>query len=56
MDFVKLFLDHDFSLTDLFRNHDNLLTLYMKDMKEVNEMTFFFSLHKILIISINLGS
>jgi hypothetical protein len=39
--FVKLFLDHDFSLTDLFGNNDKLLTLYMNGMKEVRERVFF---------------
>lgn len=34
--FVKLFLDHDFSLTDLFRKNDKLLGLYMSDIKGVN--------------------
>lgn len=33
--FVKLFLDHDFSLTDLFRKNDKLLGLYMSDIKGV---------------------
>ncbi|CAF3941979.1 unnamed protein product [Rotaria sp. Silwood2] len=33
-EFVKLFLDHDFSLTDLFRNHDKFLLLYQNSMKE----------------------
>ena len=34
--FVKLFLDHDFSLTDLFRNNEKLLNLYMNDIKNAS--------------------
>ncbi|CAF3840513.1 unnamed protein product [Adineta steineri] len=34
--FVKLFLDHDFSLTDLFRNHDKFITLYTNDQNETD--------------------
>ncbi|CAF4182337.1 unnamed protein product, partial [Rotaria sordida] len=33
-EFVKLFLDHDFSLTDLFRNNNKLALLYKNSMKE----------------------
>jgi hypothetical protein len=40
LSFVKLFLDHDFSLTDLFRNHEKLLALYVNHMKEVSEQGF----------------
>ncbi|CAF1439584.1 unnamed protein product [Rotaria sp. Silwood1] len=32
--FVKLFLDHDFSLTDLFRNNDKLSLLYKSSMSK----------------------
>ncbi|CAF0905041.1 unnamed protein product [Rotaria sordida] len=32
--FVELFLEHDFSLTDLFRDVDKLLTLYNYEKKE----------------------
>jgi hypothetical protein len=34
--FVKLFLDHDFSLTDLFRHNDKLLLLYLRVLQEVS--------------------
>jgi hypothetical protein len=34
-DFVKLFLDHDFSLTNVFRNHEKLLYLYLSAKNEV---------------------
>ena len=40
VEFVKLFLDHDFSLTDLFRNKDKLLALYMN---EVNKRTLYWT-------------
>ncbi|CAF3786458.1 unnamed protein product [Rotaria sp. Silwood1] len=33
-EFVKLFLDHDFSLTDFFRNNDKLPTLYKNSMSK----------------------
>ncbi|CAF1256388.1 unnamed protein product [Adineta steineri] len=33
-EFVKLFLDHDFSLTDVFRNNGKLPLLYMNTMEE----------------------
>ncbi|CAF4435607.1 unnamed protein product [Rotaria sp. Silwood2] len=33
-EFVKLFLDHDFSLTDLFQNHDKFLLLYQNSMTQ----------------------
>ena len=36
--FVKLFLDHDFSLTDLFRHEDKLLELYNKGMVTVSRL------------------
>ncbi|CAF0985618.1 unnamed protein product, partial [Rotaria sordida] len=36
--FVKLFLDHDFSLTDLFRDVDKLLTLYNHEKKETHDL------------------
>ncbi|CAF0852590.1 unnamed protein product [Rotaria sordida] len=31
INFVQLFLDHDFSLVDLFDNHDKLVTLYKNE-------------------------
>jgi hypothetical protein len=34
-EFVKLLLDHDFSLTDAFRNSEKLPLLYMNTMDEV---------------------
>lgn len=34
-DFVKLFLEHDFSLTKIFRNRQLLPSLYMRSVKEV---------------------
>ncbi|CAF4817676.1 unnamed protein product [Rotaria sp. Silwood1] len=34
IEFVKLFLDHDFSLTDLFRNNDKLSSLYKNSMSK----------------------
>ena len=37
---MKLFLDHDFSLTDLFRKNDKLLTLYMNEFRGVNPFRF----------------
>ncbi|CAF2946088.1 unnamed protein product [Rotaria sp. Silwood2] len=39
IEFVKLFLDHDFSLTDLFRNKNEFLRLYMMDKKETDDFT-----------------
>lgn len=38
IDFVKLFLDHDFSLTDVFRNDEKLPLLYANTMKEVRRV------------------
>lgn len=34
-DFVKLFLEHDFPLTGIFRNRQLLPSLYMRSIKEV---------------------
>lgn len=34
-DFVKLFLNHDFSLTNVFKNHEKLLYLYLDIKREV---------------------
>jgi hypothetical protein len=34
-EFVKLFLDHDFPLTDVFRNKDILPSLYMASINAV---------------------
>lgn len=34
-EFVKLFLDNDFSLTDVFRNQHILPSLYMNSTSEV---------------------
>jgi hypothetical protein len=36
--FVKLFLDHDFSLTDLFRNNEKLLTLYINEINDAHHL------------------
>ena len=38
-DFVKLFLEHDFSLTEVFRNKQLLPSLYMSSLKEVRFAT-----------------
>jgi len=32
--FVKLFLDRDFSLTEVFRNNDTLFELYRRSLKD----------------------
>jgi hypothetical protein len=32
IDFVQLFLDHDFPLDDLFRNNNKLLMLYKNEV------------------------
>ena len=34
--FVKLFLDHDFSLTDFFRDQEEFVTLYKMDQYDVS--------------------
>jgi predicted DNA-binding protein YlxM (UPF0122 family) len=34
-EFVKLFLEHDFSLTEVFRNKDILPSLYMNSTRQV---------------------
>ena len=39
IEFVKLFLDHDFSLTDVFRDNDKLPLLYEHTLDEVNRST-----------------
>ncbi|CAF5153890.1 unnamed protein product, partial [Rotaria sp. Silwood1] len=36
IEFIKLFLEHDFSLTNLFGNSYELANLYMFPKKEVN--------------------
>ncbi|CAM4802278.1 unnamed protein product [Rotaria magnacalcarata] len=38
-DFVKLFLDHDFSLTDLFRDKTKLPLLYVNSMQDHHEIS-----------------
>jgi len=38
LEFVKLFLDNDFSVSNAFRNRQALPLLYLRAMKQVNPL------------------